>query len=209
MSSVPPQLSLVLYQQVLVCHSVGYRKNSLTSEFECWVIVKLWNKECRPRGGGGTLCLLCWAWKTPKPFVNCSEISSSIIHASIQLCSVQVRRWTSYAMACFDWPKSPYLTKTIVSEFPMLVVEMSLNHHHGRHSLRMEWLMSLSSMQDLYVWAWFEAGGTTGKQFDPMGIINHKCWHIVISVVPFSELKQSRGISALFPMFLSFNKIQL
>lgn len=77
MSSVPPQLSLVLYQQVLVCHSVGYRKNSLTSEFECWVIVKLWNKECRPRGGGGTLCLLCWAWKTPKPFVNCSEISSS------------------------------------------------------------------------------------------------------------------------------------
>lgn len=50
--------------------------------------------------------------------------------------------------------------------------------------------MSLSSVQHLHVSAWVDAEGK--YNFEPMGIINYK----VILVMPFSELKQSRGISA-------------
>lgn len=62
--------------------SAGYRQNPLTSQFEAWMMVKLWNKECRRRGG--TLCLVCWAWKTPQPLVSFWESGHFLLR---NLCS--------------------------------------------------------------------------------------------------------------------------
>lgn len=126
-SYIPASLSMLLM-------SAGYRQNLLTSEFEVWVMVKLWNKECMRRGG--TFCLVCWAWKTPQPLVNFWETRNFLLenlcrrHNHISLNSALFSPSQKVNLLCnvmFYWPEYPYISYqddlflNVLSLFPMSV----------------------------------------------------------------------------------------
>lgn len=123
------------------------------------------------------------------------------IYPRIRLCPGRVERWASYATTETQSPQISLPSEPVCGCFESVlqwafdaawIIVIRGVVPSGRRS----WCHYLQC-GIFSVWAWLEAEGTSGKHYsDPVGIINQKCWHMVILAMPFGELKQSGGISA-------------